>query len=147
MKEKFDIYKEAVKQYGIDAQEDMLLEEMSEVQKAILKHRRAVKYGQTKDKPISYFINNIIEELADVTLMINQLLTVYDHDGKFNEYYDQKIARITEKLNETETKIHCPNCNSLRYYEYGGRFTRQNEGLFVAMKCKDCGKIGRVMLL
>ena len=95
---KMNLYKECIDRWGLDAQIDMCIEEMSEVMKALLKHRRAVKYGQMKGKPISYFVDHILEELADTTLMINQMLSYYDHDGKFNQYYDQKVARIMEKL-------------------------------------------------
>ena len=56
------IYQKAVETYGISAQEDMLLEEMAELSKVILKGRR---YGKN--------IQEFTDEIADVEIMLEQM--------------------------------------------------------------------------
>jgi NTP pyrophosphatase (non-canonical NTP hydrolase) len=56
------LYQKAVETYGISAQEDMLLEEMAELSKVILKGRR----GQLSTQDLT-------DEIADVEIMLEQM--------------------------------------------------------------------------
>lgn len=62
------LYEKVLKKFGIFRQEDKLLEEMSELQKEILKYR----YSKDKEK-LDQRIINIIDEIADVEIMIEQI--------------------------------------------------------------------------
>ena len=86
--------------YGIGPQSDMMIEEMSELTKAILKHRRA-KLGR---KGIGQTINDIVDEIADVQIMLRQIIYLYD------KYIDDEIAdmieqRIDQKLDRQIERI------------------------------------------
>jgi len=85
------IYQEALRQWGQDAQEDMILEEMAELTKAILKYRR---------KRIPRYQNKVIEELVDVAIMLEQMKIIYDYDGIFNEMKERKLKRVADMLEE-----------------------------------------------
>ncbi len=56
------LYSKAVSTYGISAQEDVLLEEMAELSKVILKGRR----GQLSTQDLT-------DEIADVEIMLEQM--------------------------------------------------------------------------
>ncbi len=60
------VYHRCISTYGADAQIDMMLEEMSELAKALLKNRRAKKHSQDR-------IDAIVDELADVKIMERQM--------------------------------------------------------------------------
>jgi DNA-binding protein H-NS len=80
----------AITTYGIDAQTDMVIEEMSELTKALLKHRR---------KETQQHIKDIREEMADVQIMLDQMRIIYG-DTSENELY--KLERLAERLGLNE---------------------------------------------
>lgn len=90
------IYQDAINRYGEDPQIDMAIEEMSELTKALLKHRRAVKnpagYDFEKTK------QNIIEEIADVQIMIEQLILMFNCDDEVNQIITKKTERLDKRL-------------------------------------------------
>lgn len=81
--------KTAINTYGIPRQEDVAIEEMSELIKAIIKNRR------TPDKSHK---DDIREEIADVFIMITQLKMIYG--GNIEEIIDQKISRLQKRLED-----------------------------------------------
>ena len=80
----------ALKTYGVDAQDDIAIEEMSELTKAIIKDRRYKDYDTYE---------NLCEELADVFIMCEQILMSLDRD-KVQSYIDAKLERLNERLGE-----------------------------------------------
>ena len=83
-----EIYKKAIETYGSSAQLDIAIEEMSELTKAILKNRR----GQDN-------IQDIIEEFADVSIMMKQMLIIYNIDIEDIAFkVAEKTARLQERL-------------------------------------------------
>ncbi len=80
--------------YGVKPQEDIALEELSELQKAILKHRR---YGNKETEQA------IIDEIADVQIMLEQLKIIYschrDVEERVEYKIDRQIKRIKKKYN------------------------------------------------
>ena len=96
-KTKNKILKEALFTFGIDAQIDMAIEEMSELTKALCKYKRsAKKYQGLQTHPLGVF-DNVREEIADVeedVESLNKLLdwwtqTPYDHYHQWlSETYD-----------------------------------------------------------
>ncbi len=99
--------------YGLDAQTDIVIEEMAELTKALLKCRR------TKCPPDEAIkiIENTVEELADVQIMILQLEYLFRRigwatDEELHKVIKKKINRQLERIaaeNEaTEIKVSCP---------------------------------------
>ena len=88
-----NILLQAIVEYGQDAQTDMMIEEMSELAKALLKHRRYPDDEGT--------IDNIREEMADVQIMLDQMQIIYGIDsrhGLCDQYRTQKLQRLARRL-------------------------------------------------
>ena len=75
-----------VETYGSDKQEDMAIEECSELIKAILKFRRS----NAKDSDLR---DAVIDEIADVQIMLTQLGIIFNCVEEVNERIDFKIDR------------------------------------------------------
>ncbi len=89
-----------VNTYGNDPQTDMAIEECSELIKALLKYRRK-RYsedaaGAAVEKELRAAI---IDEIADVQIMIAQLQIMHDCIGEVEEKIDFKIKRQIERIN------------------------------------------------
>lgn len=102
------ILEAAVETYGEYAQIDMMIEEMSELAKALLKYRRGHwiphKPGSGRDKReemLSKLKCNILEEMADVQIMLNQLQLIY---GDCTDWEIQKLERLAERLGMEEAR-------------------------------------------
>jgi len=74
---------EALIRFGIDHQEEKLMEEMSELTQAIIKHRH-----NPDDADIEH---NLCEEIVDVYIVLNQLMCVYGFDKRI---FEQKMTRL-----------------------------------------------------
>ena len=83
--------------YGTRAQQDIAIEELAELQKAILKHRR---YSNKETE------QEIIDEIADVEIMLEQLKIIYschsDVERRIEYKIDREINRIKNKYNITD---------------------------------------------
>lgn len=92
-----DILRRAIAEFGTEAQVDMMIEEMSELTQALLKLRRVAK-GQTHcdDTPgdCELFTERILEEIADVQIMLDQMKLIYDHDGNVEWWRKRKLGRL-----------------------------------------------------
>jgi NTP pyrophosphatase (non-canonical NTP hydrolase) len=89
-----EVYYDAIEKYGIEAQVDVAIEEMSELTKALLKYRRVEnKNIHTQEEP--YF--NLLEEIADVQIMLEQLRIIYD-PGSVETIMKRKQNRLAKKL-------------------------------------------------
>ncbi len=84
------ILKRALKTWGEKAQMLMVVEEMSELMKEILKNINRKKNN----------ISEIIEETADVEIMLEQLKENYQIEEKVAAYKADKIKVIENRLNE-----------------------------------------------
>ncbi len=78
----------ALRKYGVDAQDDIAIEEMSELTKAIIKNRRYKTFAT---------LENLYEELADVMIMAEQILLSLDKD-RVQNYINQKLERLNERV-------------------------------------------------
>ena len=92
-----EVLQEAVAAYGTHAQVDMAIEEMSELTKALCKERRC-GLGQGSRAQAHA---NIIEEIADVIIMLAQLLIIFDKDREIQKETDYKLNRLAERLADT----------------------------------------------
>jgi NTP pyrophosphatase (non-canonical NTP hydrolase) len=83
---------QALSRYGVDAQDDIAIEEMSELTKAIIKNRRYKTFAT---------LENLYEELADVYIMLEQIMMSLDKD-RVQSYANSKLERLNERLGETK---------------------------------------------
>lgn len=88
-----NVLQDAINTYGSMAQEEMAIEEMSELMKAILKlHRARDCEAYTKA------MENIDEEMADVVIMLTQLLILYDNRDAVQRVIEEKVDRLASRL-------------------------------------------------
>lgn len=87
-KERKEIEENAILTYGKQMQEDMAIEEMSELIKALIKNRRL------SDKKA---LDNVLEEMADVQIMLDQLKMIFGSTEKIEWY---KLNRLKMRLEE-----------------------------------------------
>lgn len=92
--ERKKVYEHAIDKYGIKPQMMMVIEEMSELTKAICKFFRVPGYVE----PDEGVIDAIAEETADVTIMLEQLRLILGINENVCEHMDQKIERLAERL-------------------------------------------------
>ena len=87
-KETFEIYKLALDKWGIEAQIGMLIEECGELLSAVNKFNRS---RCSRD--------DVLTELADVSIMVEQLSLIYGGYDKFLEEKDKKLTRLLKRIN------------------------------------------------
>lgn len=85
---------QAIAEYGDKAQVDMAIEEMSELTKALCKERR---YAMDKGKHAEA-MDNVVEEIADVAIMLAQLIIIFDKHGDAQNEIDRKTERLAKRL-------------------------------------------------
>ena len=94
------ILNQALNKYGAKMYEDIAIEEMSELIKALLKHRRAGEIGEYN---LSDTLSVIVEELADVTICLEYLTLIYsqtapDFCERVDKMIDYKVDRIERRI-------------------------------------------------
>lgn len=85
-----EIYRKAVETYGVEAQTKMAIEEMAELTNALMKYAR----GRVT-------IADIVEEVADVYVMMQQLAIIYG-PKTVQLLIDYKTQRLAKRLNKEE---------------------------------------------
>jgi len=83
-----EICKKTVDNWGRDSQLMMLLEEMSELQKEVLKNM-----NRNKDN-----VKEIAEETADVLIMLERLIYIYDIEDAVSKQAEFKVNRLKQYL-------------------------------------------------
>lgn len=83
------LYYDAIAKYGTQHQMIVAIEELSELQKEICKDLRGNKN-----------LKNLIEEIADVTIMLEQLRLIIGENDEVCEVMDSKIERLRERVSE-----------------------------------------------
>lgn len=78
-----------INHYGTLNQKLIAIEEMAELQKAIVKHIR-----QESEENM----NAVIEEIADVQVMLEQLKMIFSCRRKIDEIMDAKIDRQIKRI-------------------------------------------------
>ena len=85
-----DVFHETIKKWGSSMQLLMFIEESSELNKEIIKYFRGDKNEHL-----------ILEEMADVYIMLEQMKFVFNFEKKkLQDIIDKKINRIERRLNE-----------------------------------------------
>lgn len=85
-----EIYKKAIAKYGVEPQRKMAIEEMAELLNAMMKFDR----GRNT-------VDDIVEEIADVTIMMRQLAIIYGQKA-VDLQIDYKTQRLARRLNKEE---------------------------------------------
>lgn len=99
LEHRWDLYRECIEAWGIEAQEDMAIEETSELTKAILKHRR---------RPSGDTISALLEEMADAEIMLEQLRAIYDIRKDVDRIKADKLKRLFNRLAFSKHKPNPP---------------------------------------
>lgn len=81
----------AITAYGAPAQMDMAVEEMAELTKALCKVKRVSCAAEAKAA-----LENVIEEMADVQIMLDQLRIIFGRSTVEAEEY--KLERLKKRL-------------------------------------------------
>lgn len=86
-----------VSTYDQSSRADLAIEEMAELQKALLKYRRA-------DRPElqALRMKDITEEIADVQIMLDQLTEAYDCRDDVERMIGYKIERQLKRIERKE---------------------------------------------
>lgn len=80
----------AIENWGIETQTDKAIEEMGELMQAIMKHRH---------KPLTHDRRrDLLEEIADVEIMLSQLKRMYDPEGNVDHFKIVKMFRLKNIL-------------------------------------------------
>ena len=95
-----EILLNAISTYGQMMQEDVCIEEMSELTKAIIKCRR-IGAGRIKENN-----ENVREEIADVQIMLDQMRIIY---GDTTDWENLKIKRLKSRLGTVRRKYNEDN--------------------------------------
>lgn len=85
--ERVQIYRQAIDTWGAENQEKMAVEEMSELTKEICKHWRG------RDN-----LEAVADEIADVTIMLEQLRLIYNLNDSVSRHMDTKILRLQDRI-------------------------------------------------
>lgn len=79
-------YKRLIKSFGSKHQILIAIEELSELQKEL------IKYLRNKDNQV-----HISEEMADVYIMLYQLRLIFKNDKKIDQYIKKKTKRTQQR--------------------------------------------------
>ena len=82
------VLRNALAHWGPEAQTFMVMEEMAELQKELCKWLRGQGYAE-----------HIAEEIADVQIMLEQMIILHGCAPMVMDYRHKKISRLEERLN------------------------------------------------
>ena len=99
--EEKEIIQAAINIYGEVSQIQVTVEECSELQKALLKYIRSLK-GDKHLKPREELIADIKEEMADVSIMLDQMCEIF---GPCDIERDFKLKRMKDRLSNEVTLL------------------------------------------
>ena len=85
--ERKKVYQAALRKWGVDLQTMMAVEEMSELTKEICK----IKRGKMD-------LDALADEIADVTIMLEQLREIYGLNDAVCNHMDAKILRLQSRV-------------------------------------------------
>lgn len=86
-----ELYRLALDTYGPEAQTVMVFEEMAELQKELCKHARGARN-----------LEAIAEEIADVLIMLEQMVVLHGCEAMVAGEKRRKLSRLEKRLKEGE---------------------------------------------
>lgn len=110
MTEKENKYKNTLKQaistYGMQKQTLKAIEELSELSQALCKglqpfvdDEQIIVFEKLEDN-----YQNIFEEIADVTIMLDQCKLIFECESEVQNWIDKKIERLEQRLKESDSQ-------------------------------------------
>lgn len=98
-----EILQKAIDTYGEEAQQDMFIEESSELTKAILKYRRLMAMAEKNiyedySTEVMLSLKEIEGEIADVYITLKQLVMMFDCGKEVEQQIEFKMERLNERL-------------------------------------------------
>jgi NTP pyrophosphatase (non-canonical NTP hydrolase) len=81
---------QAIRKWGQEAQLDMAVEECSELAQALMKFRRHKKSDEWRRK--------VLEEAADVSIMLEQVVMIAGEPEEFEAIRDFKLRRLAGRI-------------------------------------------------
>lgn len=94
---------ESAKYYGFDLQSNLLMEECAELIQAVNKYKRKIYSGLS----VYSTLDNLIEEIADVELMLEQIKALLNISDKYIEAWKK------DKVERTRNRIAKERCGNL----------------------------------
>ena len=91
---KTEVLQRAITTYGNAAQLGMLIEECAELIKAVCK---VLRDGDTQVNEL-----DLLDEVADVFIMLSQLEMIYGATAEVNARIDYKVRRLERRLDELD---------------------------------------------
>lgn len=88
---RIELYQKALSKWGASAQKKMLMEEVGELLSAVGKFDR-----------MRVEENSVITELADVSIMVEQMATLFGYEN-FEKEKEYKLNRLEKRLKKHET--------------------------------------------
>lgn len=88
--ERAEIYTAAINRYGEGAQCVVALEELSECQKEVCKFLRG-----------NGNLEHLAEEIADATIMLEQLRLMFNLNDRVCQVMDEKVQRLYDRIQRT----------------------------------------------
>lgn len=86
--------------YGYESQSRQCMEEMAELTQAINKFWRVCGNGQKTEKSIQDCRDNLVEEMADVQIMLWQMEYLLLSGQEVNQMIEKKLDRQLERIEE-----------------------------------------------
>lgn len=94
-----DYYQQFIDAWGVDSQVDLCIEEMSELMKELLKHRRVKQRKFVDHEVLDERKKKIQEEIADVLNTVEQMACIFGEEEVI-KIREEKINRTLKKLAE-----------------------------------------------
>lgn len=100
-----ELYNKAITTWGIIPQELMMIEEASELIKAILKLQRFSNRKITLEDSIEEYQKelqrlrlNLVDEMVDTQIMLNQMKIIHNYKDDYDRIYQEKLERTAKRL-------------------------------------------------
>lgn len=87
--------------YGLPIQKGKAIEELGELIVALQKDILASTFSSANDNTVS---DEVIEEIADVAIMLEQLVALSKSGEKMNRKMEHKLIRQLNRIKEEQTK-------------------------------------------
>ena len=88
------LYVKCKEKWGYLSQVDMCIEELAELTQALCKAKRY-------DRPKKW-LAAVYEEIADVTIMLEQMIILYDGEEIIPQYIEDKLLRLKDRVEEID---------------------------------------------
>ena len=82
-----NVLKEAIKHYGKDMQITVAIEELSELIKELCKAKRGMLNQ-----------DHVAEEIADVRIVLEELMIIFDNKHRVSNWYNAKLRRLKDRI-------------------------------------------------